>query len=60
VLEQIGVAGRSAFRVGLGPTTTADDVEDFASSLPVIIDELRHVERISADAMARFHPPPSS
>jgi cysteine desulfurase len=59
VLEQLGIAGRSAFRVGLGPTTTADDVEDFASSLPVIIDELRHVERVSADAMARFRPPAS-
>jgi cysteine desulfurase len=57
VLERIGVPGAGTFRVGLGPTTTDDDVDRFMATLPGLVDQLRHVERRSAEALARFQPP---
>jgi len=60
VLEQIGVPGAGGFRVSLGPTTTDEDVDLFLATVPGLVDELRHVERLSAEAMARFRPPEGS
>ena len=57
VLEQIGFTGAGGFRVGLGPTTTDEDVERFLATLPGLIEDLRHVEHRSAEALARFQPP---
>jgi cysteine desulfurase len=57
VLEQIGLPGTSGFRVSLGPATTEEDVERFLTTLPNLVDELRQVERRSAEALARFQPP---
>jgi cysteine desulfurase len=57
VVEQIGVAGAGAFRVSLGPTSGAPDVEGFLAVLPKVVDELRRVERASTEALTRFRPP---
>ena len=57
VLEQIGVAGAGAFRVSLGPSTGEPDIDAFLAALPRVVDELRHVERASIEALARFRPP---
>jgi cysteine desulfurase len=57
VLEQIGFPNTSGFRVGLGPTSSADDVERLLDVLPGVVDELREVETLSAEALSRFRPP---
>jgi len=57
VLEQIGVPGAGGFRVSLGPATTDQDVHRFLGTLPDLVRRLQRVERISTDALARFHPP---
>jgi len=57
VLEQVGRPSTSGFRIGLGPTTTDDDVHRFLATLPDLVEELRQVERRSAEALARFQPP---
>ena len=57
VLEQMGVPGMSAFRVGVGPGTSAEDIEAFTTMLPTIVEELQHVHEIAAASMARFQPP---
>ncbi len=57
VLEQIGFPNTSGFRVSLGPTTTAEDVDRLLDVLPGIVGELREVESISAEALARFRAP---
>jgi cysteine desulfurase len=57
VLDRIGLPGVGGFRIGLGPTTTQDDVDRFLATLPGLVEELRHVERRSAEALARFTPP---
>jgi cysteine desulfurase len=54
VLEQIGMPGRSAFRVGLGRSATEADVRAFLDVLPGLVAELREVERSSADVLARL------
>jgi cysteine desulfurase len=59
VLERIGLPDTSGFRVSLGPATSEDDVERFLATLPGLVDELRRVERRSAEALARFQPPES-
>ncbi len=56
VLERIGLPGAGGFRVSLGPNTTEDDVERFLAALPGVVDQLRRVERRSAEALARFRP----
>lgn len=58
VLERIGLPNRSAFRVGLGPTSTQDDVDALMDVLPGLVEELREVDRTSTAALARFHPQP--
>jgi cysteine desulfurase len=60
VLERIGLPGAGGFRVSLGPSTTEGDVDRFLATLPGLVDQLRHVERRSAEALARFRPPDGS
>jgi cysteine desulfurase len=57
VLEQVGFPNTSGFRVSLGPTTTEADVDALLGVLPGVVDELREVESISAEALARFRAP---
>jgi len=57
VLEQVGFPSTSGFRVSLGPTTTEADVDALLEVLPGVVDELREVESISAEALARFRAP---
>jgi cysteine desulfurase len=57
VLEAVGFPGTSGFRVSLGPTSSADDIGRFADALPGIVEELREVERTSAETLRRFAPP---
>ncbi len=57
VLEQIGSPNTSGFRVSLGPTVTAADVDRLLELLPGIVHELREVETLSAEALARFRAP---
>jgi cysteine desulfurase len=57
VLERIGLPETSGVRVGLGPATSADDVDRFLATLPGLVDELRQMERRSSEALARFQPP---
>jgi cysteine desulfurase len=57
VLDRIGLPGAGGFRVSLGPSTTEDDVDRFLATLPGLVDQLRRVERRSAEALARFRPP---
>jgi cysteine desulfurase len=57
VLEQIGFPNTSGFRISFGPSTSEDDVESLLSVLPQLVDELREVESISADALAKFRAP---
>ena len=57
VLAQMGLPGTSGFRVSLGSATTDQEVDTFLESVPSLVEELREVERVSADALARFRPP---
>ena len=59
VLDHIGHPGVSSFRVGLGPNSTAADVDGLLGVLPGLVSELREVAALSEDALARFHPRPS-
>jgi cysteine desulfurase len=59
VLEQIGFPNTSGFRVSLGPSTTEADVDALLEVLPDVVHELREVESISSEALARFRPPGS-
>jgi cysteine desulfurase len=56
VLERLGFPRTSAFRVGIGSTTTERDVEAFLRELPSVAGELQEVERIATDALARSDP----
>jgi cysteine desulfurase len=58
VLERIGLPNRSAFRVGLGPSSTQDDIDALMDVLPGLVEELREVDRTSTEALARFHQRP--
>jgi cysteine desulfurase len=57
VLERLGFANRTGFRVGLDGSTTAADIDALLAVLPDVVDELRRVERASTDALARFGDP---
>jgi cysteine desulfurase len=57
VLEQIGFPNTSGFRVSLGPDSTEADVDALLQILPDVVHELREVESISSEALARFRAP---
>ena len=57
VLEQIGFAHTSGFRVSLSSTTTDADIDKLLEALPETVRELRAVEARSAQALSRFRPP---
>jgi cysteine desulfurase len=57
VLDRIGFPGVSGFRVSLGPGTTDIEIDEFLSTLPPLVAELREVEHVSTEALARFRPP---
>ena len=57
VLERLGLPNTRAFRVGLGPTSTREDVDALLEALPGLVEELQHVERTSTEALAKFRPP---
>ena len=59
VLEQIGFPNTSGFRVSLGPSTSEADVDGLLATLPGVVHELREVESISTEALARFRAPGS-
>jgi cysteine desulfurase len=59
VLEQIGLPNTSGFRVSLGPTTTEADVNALLDVLPEVVRDLREVESLSSEALARFRAPPA-
>ncbi len=59
VLEQIGFPNTSGFRVSLGPSTTEADIDTLLEILPDVVHELREVESISSEALARFRAPGS-
>jgi cysteine desulfurase len=54
VLEHMGVAGTTSFRIGVGPSTLEADIDRFLETLPGLVDELRRVGVASEAAMARF------
>jgi cysteine desulfurase len=57
VLEHMDAPGRASFRIGIGRSTTEEDVERFLEALPSLVDELRAVETASEAAMAKYLPP---
>ena len=59
VLEHIGHAGVSSFRVGLGAGSTESDVDALLDILPGLVGELREVAVSAGDALARFQAPPT-
>lgn len=54
VLEAIGVPQTPAFRVGVGPTTTEGDIARLVTTLVELVGELRQMDALSSEAMARF------
>ncbi len=54
VLEHMGVASTTSFRIGVGPDTTEDDAERLLATLPSLVSELRRVRSAADAAMARF------
>lgn len=57
VLEQMGVPSMPSFRIGIGPSTTEQDVERFLDTLPDLVDELRRIESVADAAMSRYRDP---
>jgi cysteine desulfurase len=57
VLERLGLPNTSAFRIGLGPASSSDDVDALLDILPGLVEELQQVERASTEALAKFQPP---
>jgi cysteine desulfurase len=57
VLERIGMPGTSAFRVGLGPRSTREEVDALLEILPDLVEELREIDATSTEALGTFRPP---
>ena len=54
VLEQMGSAATTSFRIGVGPETTEGDADRLLATLPGLVAELREVAASAALAMDRF------
>ena len=54
VLEHLGVPATTSFRVGVGPTTTDEDVDRLLATLEELVRDLRAIDSVANDAMARF------
>src|SRR5215211_7565039 len=54
VLEHMGVASTTSFRIGVGPDTTEDDAERLLATLPSLVSDLREMRAAGDAAMARF------
>ncbi len=59
VLGQLGFPRTSGFRVGLGPATTEEELDRFASALAQLVQDLGTVDRVSKESFARFLGPNS-
>lgn len=57
VLEAIGFPATPGFRIGLGPDSTEPDVDALLGILPGVVEELRAVEQVGSEVLARFRPP---
>ena len=54
VLEHMGIAATTSFRVGVGPTTTDEDVDRLVATLVDLVSDLRAIDSVANEAMARF------
>jgi cysteine desulfurase len=54
VLGHLGVPATTSFRIGVGPTTTDDDVERLLATLTELVRDLRAIDSVANEAMARF------
>jgi len=54
VLEHLGVPATTSFRVGVGPTTSDGDVERLLATLTDLVRDLRAIDSVANEAMARF------
>ena len=54
VLEHLGHAETTSFRIGIGPETTEADVDRLLETLPPLVRELREVESVAEAAMSRY------
>jgi cysteine desulfurase len=54
VLEHMGSAAATSFRIGVGPETTEDDADRLLATLPGLVTELREVAASAELAMNRF------
>jgi len=54
VLEHMGSAAATSFRIGVGPETTEDDADRLLATLPGLVTELREVAVSAELAMNRF------
>jgi len=54
VLEHLGIPGTTSFRIGVGPTTTDDDVDRLIAALRDLVRDLRAIDAAANDAMSRF------
>jgi cysteine desulfurase len=54
VLEHLGVPATTSFRIGVGPTTSDGDVERLLATLTELVRDLRAIDSVANEAMARF------
>jgi hypothetical protein len=57
VLEQIGYAGTTGFRVSLGDGADRSHLDALVGVLSGTVGELRQMEAASTEALSRFSPP---
>jgi cysteine desulfurase len=57
VLEAVGAGSTSAFRVSLGAASSEAELDAFAEALAQLVADLREVEEVSGEALARFRTP---
>ena len=54
VLEHIGLPATTSFRVGVGPSTSDEDVDRLLETLRELVRDLRAIDSVANEAMARF------